>query len=93
MNNHDRRDNSELVDALKDAMHETQELHAEDIKRAIKEHQNSDHHKWIDSQIEKEKRKQELWMHAKKAAVGVGAGAAVIFFFTEGWELLKEKLK
>lgn len=87
----DRRDNTELVNALRDAMVETQQFHVDDIKAAIHEHRNGDHHKYIEKLIERDKIRAERLETLKTQTFGwgiivflSGIGTAVYNFFIKG---------
>lgn len=49
---------------------------------AIGHHMTSDAHQFVQTWMQKEKRKQELWEKAKAHVIGWGAVSLIVFLFT-----------
>ncbi len=61
-------------------------LTKEDVKNllddAVERHMTSDAHQFVQSWMQREQRKQELWEKAKAHVVGWGAVTLIVFLFT-----------
>lgn len=64
----------------------TKEDLTEVIDLAMERHVHSDSHLFVQTLMEKEKRRQELWEKAKAHVLGWGLVAVLGYFIVQGWE-------
>ena len=60
---------------------------------AMERHLHSDSHAFVQTLMEKERRKQELWDKAKAHVLGWGLVAVLGYFIVQGWEHIVAILK
>jgi hypothetical protein len=85
-------DKKELVAAMTVAFTSTGQAHADQIKDAIRQHENTDDHQFVKAKMGAEKRRTQMWQNAKGNVlsylmIGVIGGSLAI-----AWQALKGKL-